>query len=666
MSPPPPDDADPGGSEGSDGDLPSPVSDEPAPDRELERRHRNRKRPAALLTLFALGVVYGDIGTSPIYAFRESLHGHRTLPPSPANVLGILSLIFWSLIVIISVKYLFYILRAQNEGEGGILALAALLDPWRTGRRAIALAGMFGAALLYGDGMITPAISVLSAVEGLEVAAPGMGPWVVPIAIVILVLLFSVQHRGTARVGAVFGPVMMVWFLSLSALGISGILREPGVLAGASPGYAIRFFADNGFRGFLVLGTVFLVVTGGEALYADLGHFGARPIRLGWFGLVLPSLLLNYFGQGALLLDGASAGQPFYELAPSWGRYPLVGLATAATVIASQAVISGVFSLTRQAIQLGQSPRFRVEQTSREDIGQVYVPAMNWVMMVATVGLVLGFRSSGGLAAAYGVAVSTTFVLTTLLAYRVSRERWGWSFATATLVTAGFLIVDVSFLGANMFKIHQGGWFPLLVAWAIWFLMSTWSRGRRLIAQRLREGVPTMKELIGDIAKRGIPRVPGTAVFLSHESEGAPPILRHHLERNGSLHETVLLVTALTSNLPRVPLKHRIESEDLGSGFYRVIGHYGFVQRQNIPWLVDRFLEGEATAGGSEETVPLDAVGDITYYVGRERPIPVRELGMSRSRAALFTLLSRNSPRPDDLFLLPRDKVVEIGMQVEV
>lgn len=655
---PPESHAEPGDS--AEGDLPSPVSDEPAPDRELERELERRGKPAAILGLFALGVVYGDIGTSPIYAFRESLHGHESLATTPTNVLGILSLIFWSLVVVISVKYLFYILRAENHGEGGILALGALLDPWRKRRGVIAFASIFGAALLYGDGMITPAISVLSAVEGLEVAAPGMAPWVLPIAIAILVFLFAFQRRGTSGLGMVFGPVMLVWFVTLAVLGVAGILREPDVLAGASPIHAVRFFAQNGFDGSLVLGTVFLVVTGGEALYADLGHFGSRPIRLGWFTMVLPALLLNYFGQGALLLGGTPATQPFYELAPEWGRYPLVLLATLATIIASQAIISGVFSLTRQAIQLGQSPPFRVEQTSSEDIGQVYVPAMNWVMMVATVGLVLGFRSSGGLAAAYGVAVSTTFVFTTLLAHQVARERWGWGAGTALAVTTAFLAIDLAFFGANMFKILEGGWFPLVVAGIIWFLMSTWSRGRELIASRIETTLPSMEEVVETLREREIPRVPGTAVFLAHEREDAPPILRHHLERNRSLHETVLLVTALTSNVPRVPIEDRMEVEDLGAGICRVIAHYGFMQRPNVPWLVDRLRED-----GETGVVP-DAAAETTYYVGRERPVPTEALGMPRWRASVFTLLSRNSPRPEERFRLPRDQVVEIGMQVEV
>jgi KUP system potassium uptake protein len=634
------------------------VADEPPPDARLLREHERARRPAALLGLFALGVVYGDIGTSPIYAFRESLHGRNPMPASTQNVLGILSLIFWSLALVISLKYLFYIMRAENDGEGGILALAALLDPWKKGRRIAAFLGLFGAALLYGDGMITPAISVLSAVEGLQVAAPSMDRWVAPIAVGILLLLFLFQRRGTTGVGAVFGPIMAVWFVVLGVLGVAGILREPDVLTAVNPLHGARFFIENGFRGFLVLGAVFLVVTGGEAMYADLGHFGARPIRLGWFCVVLPALLLNYFGQGALLLgESGGAEQPFYQMAPDWALYPLVGLTTLATIIASQAVISGVFSLTRQAIQLGQSPRFHVEQTSEEDIGRVYLPGVNWGMMIATIGLVLGFRSSSGLAAAYGVAVSTTFVITTLLAYQVSRERWGWGALAASVVTASFLVIDLAFFGANMFKISEGGWFPLVVAAVIWLLMSTWARGRVLIRRRMREETGPAERLLEQLGSGELPRVAGTAVFLTHESEDIPPILRHHLKHNRALHETVLLVTLRTSNVPRVPFRDRLEAEELGQGIYRVIAHYGFMQSPNVPVLVESCRRADMPVSEKEET---------TYYVGRQTPIAVSGLGMSRWRARLFTFLSRNSPRAEATFGISPHQVVELGIQLEV
>jgi len=605
--------------------------------------------------------VYGDIGTSPIYAFRESLYGHEAVGSTEANIFGLLSLIFWSLTVVITLKYLFYIMRAENDGEGGILALASLLDPWRKRRRLIGFLGVFGAALLYGDGMITPAISVLSAVEGLEVAIPSMAILVVPLAIVILILLFLFQRRGTTGIGAVFGPVMLVWFVTIGALGVRWIIREPGVLAAVSPVYAIDFFAANGFAGFLVLGTVFLVVTGGEAMYADRGHFGAWPIRLGWFAVALPALLLNYFGQGALLVSAAAAGisirQPFYQMTPHWGLYPLVALATLATVIASQAVISGVFSLTRQSIQLGQCPRLRVEQTSEEEIGRVYIPSVNWVMMIATIGLVLGFRSSSGLAAAYGVAVSTTFVITTLLAFRVARERWGWSLATAAIATLAFLVIDLAFFGANLFKFVQGGWFPLVVAGVVWFLMATWVRGRELSEAQLGKNLQPIERLLKDIRDIPIPRVPGTGVFVTEATEGTPPILHYHLERTRCLHETTLLLTTLTSNVPRVPFASRLEIDDLGEGLYRVIAHYGFMQGVHVPVLV----EACRRAG-----VPVADREDTTYYLRLERPVVARELGMARWRARLFSLMARNAPRPEEVLKIPPERVIELGMTVEV
>jgi KUP system potassium uptake protein len=644
------------------------VADEPAPKPELEREHerRRRSRPTALLVLLALGVVYGDIGTSPIYAFRESLGGRHSLAPSSEHVLGILSLVVWALVLVVSVKYLFYILRAENDGEGGILALAALLDPWRpgarVGRRTLAFLGLFGAALLYGDGMITPAISVLSAVEGLEVAVPSLGRWVVPIAVGILLALFVFQRRGTGAVGKVFGPVMALWFAVLAALGVAGIARHPSVLVALDPRYAWRFLAHGGLQGYLVLGAVFLVVTGGEALYADLGHFGSRPIRLGWFTVVLPALVANYFGQGALLLaGGVHGGQPFYEMAPGWALYPLVGLATAATVIASQAVISGVFSLTRQAIHLGRSPSFRVEQTSQEDIGRIYLPAVNWTMMVATIGLVVGFGSSSALAGAYGVAVSTTFVITTVLASRVARERWGWSAWTVGLVTAGFLAVDLAFFGANLFKIAAGGWFPLAVAALVWFLMATWARGRDLLLRRrLHEGTRPVGELLGGLDSESPPRVPGTAVFLTHETEGVPPIVLFHLHHNQVLHETVVLLTVRTSNVPRVPFGDRLETRELEdgvSGLYRVVAHYGFMQKPNVPVLVDACRR----AG-----LPLAEEARTTYYIGRRTPIAAEEFGMSSWRARIFGFLVRNAPHADASFNIPPEHTIELGIRLEI
>src|SRR5947199_4083255 len=450
-------------------------------------------RYLATLALAALGVVYGDIGTSPLYAIRYSFSGTHGIPVTPGNVLGVLSLVFWSLVIVVTIKYHVVIIRADNKGEGGVLALMALVNGSRVARglsprRLMIVLGIFGSALLYADGGLTPAISVLSAVEGLEIATPALASWVIPLTLVILIGLFLLQSRGTARIGAVFGPVMLVWFATIGVLGVSQIIQQPGVLAAVSPYHAVRFFAEDVRRGFIVLGAVFLVVTGGEALYADLGHFGHRAIQIACFGIALPCLLLNYFGQGALLLrDPAAAVNPFYHLAPGWALYPLIALATAATIIASQAVISGAFSLTRQAVQLGYSPRLRIEHTSSREIGQIYVPAVNWGLMLLTCALVLGFGSSSNIAGAYGVALSTLMLITTLMFYVMSREVWRWSIPRAALVAGLFLFMDVPFFGANALKIRYGGWVPLVISLGVYTLMTTWRRGRKIHAQRLLE-----------------------------------------------------------------------------------------------------------------------------------------------------------------------------------
>ncbi|HEV2844700.1 MAG TPA: KUP/HAK/KT family potassium transporter, partial [Thermoanaerobaculia bacterium] len=500
------------------------------------------------LSLGALGIVYGDIGTSPLYALRECFHGPHAVPPSHDNVLGVLSLVFWSLVIIISIKYLVFVMRADNRGEGGILALMALVPPRyreaRSGQWVLVAMGLFGAALLYGDGMITPAISVLSAVEGLEVATPFFNPYIVPITLVILLVLFAIQRRGTAGIGALFGPVMILWFATLAVLGAFWIVRVPAVLAAVNPGHAVRFFAQNGWQGFLVLGSVFLVVTGGEALYADMGHFGRRPIRLAWFTLVLPALLLNYFGQGALLLTHPDAAEnPFYELArrlaPDWILYPMVILATAATVIASQAVISGAFSLTRQAVQLGYIPRMEIIHTSGREIGQIYIPSINWLLMLSTFGLVLGFQKSTNLAAAYGVAVTATMVITTLLACMVALRLWNWKPALVLPVTAVFLLLDSSFFGANIIKLADGGWFPLLVGLVIYTLMATWKKGRQILAERLADGALPFEQFVASVGPEGPRRVSGTAVFMARDPRGTPTALLHNLKHNKVLHARV-------------------------------------------------------------------------------------------------------------------------------
>jgi KUP system potassium uptake protein len=473
-------------------------------------------RYLVVLSLSALGVVYGDIGTSPLYALRECFHLKHGVAATPENVIGILSLICWSLIIVISLKYLVFVMRADNRGEGGILALMSLARTResQSTRRAILIAlGLFGSALLYGDGMITPAISVLSAIEGLEVATPVFGPYVVIITVVVLIILFAVQRAGTARVGAMFGPVMMVWFAVISILGIRWIVTEPRVLLAILPNHAVHFFVINRMQGFLVLGAVFLAVTGGEALYADMGHFGARPIRLAWFVVVFPALLLNYFGQGALLLQSKEAvANPFFHMAPDWAKYPLVVLATVAAVIASQAVISGAFSLTRQAVQLGYVPRIQIRHTSAREIGQIYIPSINWLLMIAAIGLVLAFKESSALAAAYGVAVTATMGITTALLAIVERERWNWSMIAILSLTIPVLLIDLAFFGANIVKVEEGGWFPLAIGGVVFTAMTTWARGRQILAERLKETTLSTDDLLRDLAGGRIPRVPGTAI----------------------------------------------------------------------------------------------------------------------------------------------------------
>ena len=622
---------------------------------------RSGRRYLLTLSLGALGVVYGDIGTSPLYAIRECFFGEYAVVPSEANVLGVLSLIFWALLIVISIKYLVFIMRADNRGEGGILALMALVRHERfghqTNRMFLVTLGLFGAALLYGDGMITPAISVLSAVEGLRIATPLLEPYVIPITIVILVLLFLFQHQGTARVGGVFGPITLLWFLVLGVLGVRGIVSQPAVLWAIDPLYGVRFFTHNGTQGFFVLGAIFLVATGGEALYADMGHFGRLPIRLTWFSVVLPALLLNYFGQGALLLaNPETAHNPFYRLAPEWALYPMVLLATAATIIASQAIISGCFSLTRQAIQLGYSPRLGIDHTSQEEIGQIYIPLINWVIMVATIGLVIGFGSSSQLAAAYGVAVATTMVITTLLFYVVARELWHWPLWAAGLLSAGFLIIDLSFFSANMIKVEHGGWFPLLVAIIVYTLMSTWKRGRQILAQRMRvEALPT-DLFLKDISARPPIRVPGTAIFMTGDRQGVPPALLHNLKHNKVLHERVVFLTVLTEEIPQVSDADRLQMEELGCGIMRLLVHYGFMEDPNI-WHI--------MALAKEHGLPFNMM-ETSFFLGRETLIPTKKPGMALWREWLFALMSRNAQRATAYFRIPPNRVVELGAQIEL
>ncbi|MDD2541148.1 MAG: potassium transporter Kup [Desulfuromonadaceae bacterium] len=633
-------------------------------EKNIRDHHQNGQpgRPLFTLSLAALGVVYGDIGTSPLYALRECFHGSHPLPPTPANVLGILSLVFWALTLVISFKYLLFLMRADNRGEGGILALLALLTPARylspVHRRYLVPLALFGAALLYGDGVITPAISVLSAVEGIKVAAPGLKGFVVPITIVILVSLFIFQKRGTARVGAVFGPVMVVWFATIAILGIGGILKAPEVFSAVNPLHGARFFIDNGWLAFLILGSVFLVVTGGEALYADMGHFGPRPIRLAWFTFVLPALILNYFGQGALLLvRPGEATEPFYHLAPGWALYPLVILATLATIIASQAVISGAFSLTRQAMQLGYSPRFRVIQTSSEEIGQIYLPTVNWALMLTTLALVFGFGSSTNLAGAYGVAVTTTMVITTILAFFLMVKRWHWKATSAGALACLFLSVDIPFFGANLLKITHGGWFPVAAGFVIFTLMTTWRRGRKVLDQKLQEDNEPLENFIDKLAVEPPHRVPGTAVFMTGRSSGSLPILHHHLVHNQVMHEQVIILSVLTEEVPRVPAAERVSITIMKLGFSRVIVRYGFMQSPNVPVAL-------------RQCEPLGLMVDLeqtTYYLARETIISTRkQSGMMQWQEKLFSFMFRNSFAATAFFNIPAEQVVELGQQVEI
>ena len=621
-----------------------------------------RGRYLFTLALAALGVVYGDIGTSPLYAIRESFYGTHGIGVTPGNVLGVMSMVFWSLVIVVTIKYHIVIIRADNKGEGGVLALMALVNGSRLARglsprRIMIVLGIFGSALLYADGALTPAISVLSAVEGLEVATPELASWVLPVTLVILVGLFLLQSRGTARIGAMFGPVMLVWFATLGVLGLSEIIRQPGVLAAVSPYYAVRFFGENAGRGFVVLGAVFLVVTGGEALYADLGHFGHRAIQRAWFGIALPSLMLNYFGQGALLLrDPAGAVNPFYHLAPSWALYPLIALATVAAIIASQAVISGAFSLTRQAVQLGYSPRLRIEHTSSREIGQIYVPAVNWGLMLLTCVLVLGFRTSSNIAGAYGVALSTLMLMTTLMFYVMSREVWGWSFPRAAGVAGLFLWVDLLFFAANMLKIRYGGWVPLAIAAAIFLLMTTWKRGREILGKRMLEKTVPLKMLLADLAAEPPIRVPGTAVFMYGTSDGTPPALIHNLAHNKVLHEKIVFLTVVTHDVPHVAPPERVTVKRIGKGFHSVTASYGFMDDPDI---------GDVLAACRVKALDIRIEG-TTFFLGRETLVTSERHGMAQWRENLFAFMSRNALRATAFFKIPANQVFEVGAQVEL
>jgi KUP system potassium uptake protein len=619
-----------------------------------------RGRRLAALSLAALGVVYGDIGTSPLYALRECFNPAHGLPPTPEAVLGVLSLVLWALLVVVTVKYVLFVVRLDNRGEGGIMALLALVLATRRTRRRphrtlVAGLALFGAALLYGDGVITPAISVLGAVEGLEVAAPALGGHAAPLAVAILLALFALQRRGTARVGALFGPVMLAWFVTIAALGVGGIARAPEVLAAVNPAHGGRLLVEHGWAGFLVLGAVVLAVTGAEALYADLGHFGARPIRLVWLGLVLPALVLNYLGQGALILRQPDAApSPFYLLAPPWFRAPLLLIATLAAVIASQALISGAFSLTQQAIQLRYVPRMAIVHTSREEVGQVFLPLVNGLLAAGAVAVVLGFGSSSALSAAYGIAVTGTMAVTTVLLYVMARDRWEWPRWRAGLVAGLFLVVDAAFLGANLVKVEHGGWVPLVLAAGLWVVMDTWNRGARLVTRRLDGAAVPLDEFIAAVRRGRPPRVPGTAVFLTHDVTGAPLVLQHHLRHNKVLHERVVLLAVLVEEVPVVAEASRVESEALPEGFFRVRARIGFMERASVPAIVRRCCRD----------LRVDP-GEVTYVMGRARLVPTGPTPMVRWRKRLFAFMARNAAAAPDFFAIPPSQVVELGARIE-
>jgi KUP system potassium uptake protein len=622
-----------------------------------------RRKRLAVLTLAALGVVYGDIGTSPLYTIRETFHADYGLRPNVANVQGILSLVFWSLMLVVVLKYLVFILRADNRGEGGVLAALALViegaknraSTWRYG--LVIVLGIFGTALLYGDGIITPAISVLGAMEGLQVVTPALGPFVVAATVAILLTLFMFQRFGTARVGVTFGPITAIWFLTIGTLGVLEIAREPRVLGSVNPYHAVAFFMEHGAVGFAVLGAVFLAVTGSEALYADIGHFGTRPIRLAFFLLALPALLLNYFGQGALLLrDPSAVTNPFYLLAPRWFLYPLLVISTLAAIVASQALISGAFSLAHQSVQLGYWPRLTIVHTSAREHGQIYVPEVNHALMVGTLLIVLGFRSSSALGAAYGIAVTGTMAITTLLFAVIARTRWRWPWWSVLLLTGFFLTFDLSFLGANALKIEHGGWVPLTIGFSVATMMITWKRGRELLRGLLRQTSMPLDLLLAEIERREPPRVPGTAVFLTSESDGAPVVLLHHLKHNKALHEQVVLLSVIPAGTPAVSDEERVTVTAYGRGFYRVTATYGFMETPNVPDVLERCRPHGLQTRAME----------TSYFLGREQLLPTGRAPMARWRKKLFIVMTRNARSATEYFGLPPNRVVELGAQIQL
>ena len=620
-----------------------------------EQTTTRRRGNFAAMALGALGVVYGDIGTSPLYTFKTALEwagGEATA----AVALGMLSLIVWTLLITTSVKYVAIVMRADNDGEGGILALMSLLGLRHGERTAVIAIGILGAALLYGDGAITPAISVLSALEGLKTPLPAFAPYVLPLSVVILIAVFGLQPQGTARIGRLFGPVMTLWFLTIGVLGLAGVARHPAVLAALDPRYGLDYLFGHGLTGLLVLGGVFLCATGAEALYADMGHFGPQPIRVAWYGLVLPSLLMNYAGQTAVVVDGevAADANPFFVLCPTALQLPLVALATAATIIASQAIISGTFSMTRQAIQLGLCPRLHITQTSSEGYGQIYVGFVNWTLMVLTLGLAISFRSSANLAAAFGIAVALTMLLTSLLMFLAMREVWGWSLLASVLVAGVFVIVDFAFVAANMMKVLEGGWVPLAVGATLFFAMSTWRQGRTALAKKLERDTLPLHAFIAQVHTKA--RVAGTAVYMTSRTDMVPVPLLHNLKHNKVLHQRIVLLHVITENIPRVRLEKRIELVNLGDNFHSMVAHYGFMQQPNVPRLLERC---------STQDLHFNMM-DTSFFVGRVKIAPERKSRLGAVRCKLFEAMHRNALAATEFFRIPPNRVIELGGQVEI
>jgi KUP system potassium uptake protein len=634
------------------------ISDKPTPNAETEE---SPKPGLLVLSLGALGVVYGDIGTSPLYAIRECFHGQHAIALNSGNILGVLSLVFWSLTMVVTVKYVGFILKADNRGEGGVFALLALLlqakDKMSARSYGLAvLAAVFGAALLYGDGLITPAISVLSAIEGLEVATKASKPFIIPLTCIVLFLLFLVQRRGTGDIGRFFGFIMIVWFLTLGTLGLVEILQSPGVVSSLNPWLAVEFFRANHLHGMVVLGSVVLCITGGEALYADMGHFSPRAIKISWLGLAYPALLLNYFGQGALLLSHPEESfHPFYGLVPKMLLYPAVVLSTIATIIASQAMISGVFSLSQQAVQLGYLPRVRVLHTSAGHRGQIYLPGVNWVMMVGCLGLVLAFQESTNLAGAYGIAVTATMGITSIIYYLVVTRLWNWPIWKAGLLVGLFLFFDVSYLSANLLKLIDGGWFTIGVAVLITICMTTWREGRKALAELLTPRL-TIDLFLKDIEQKNPYRIPGTAVFMSVNPKGVPVALLHHYKHHKVLFEQVILLSIVTQDLPRIDPKERLTLEEFGQGFYRITALYGFMETPRVPEIM-------ALAGRLGVKTQM---AETTFFLGRESLFTSGKSRMAHWRKILFSMMSRNAMNPTNYFEIPPGRVIEIGTQIQL